>query len=97
MDEYIPKREPLPAPRRVRHPTMTNWGRQDTSNWANQGAKPKGQIIIQAEYEGAVLEASVMKGTCYSLCALRSRVRSYEEYMNVHAICHKRYVVNTLP
>jgi len=75
VDEYVPKREPLPVPRRIHHPIMANWKHQDTTNWANQGTKPKGQIIIQAEYEGAVFEASVMKGTSYSLCAIRSRVR----------------------
>ncbi len=74
--EILPKREPLPVPKRVKHPSMANWRNQDTSNWANHGAKPKGQIVLKVQYEGAVFEVSVLNGSPYSLCALRSRVRS---------------------
>ncbi len=39
-----------------------------------QGKKPSGQIQLNVEYNGQVMEVAVLRSTCYTLCALRSRV-----------------------
>ena len=62
------------VPRPVQDATKPSWGRWNTSSWASQGQKAAGQIILKAEYKGAVLESSVFKNSAYNLCALKSRV-----------------------
>lgn len=63
-------------PRRVQHPTMASWARVNGPDGAAQEINQAGQTIdMKVEYKGTVMDASVLKGTCYTLCALKSKVR----------------------
>lgn len=75
-------------PRRVCHPLMATWNKEQCSRGPQNGIKAQNQVVLKAEYQGKVMELNLVKATLennsYTLVALISKVKLSELLASLH-------------